>query len=602
MEILDHSDGSVRDVRINSGSPLLWGHNHDEMIGVIEKFWLEDRKSHVTVRFSKNKQAEEVFQDVLDKIVTKVSIGYRILDVKLVSETEGQPDVYRVNEWEPYEVSFVSVPADITVGIERNPNQEDDNMFKRAKNQFQAARRRDPGLDAPIAGGPSSAPPSSAPTAGGFGVPTVSDPSVDLLATERARYAGINDICKRFNRPDLAERAIASGLSLDQTRQLLLESLQTQSQAPVATATTRSLSQADAGMSTQETQSYSLVRGILALQNKQRSFETEVSDSLAKKFGKPARGIYVPLEIQSEGMRAVLQNLPGYNERLNSKTLGTQPDFGGALVDKTYRPELMVEFLRNLTVLGKLGATYLTDLVGDQEIPRQTGSSGTNWVTEDVAGTDTTPIFSTFTMTPKTVTGVCSLTRRLMMQGTPQVEALIRMDMLKQTALAIDLAALDGTGLAGQPTGILRAAGVGTVTLAAIVGANTMTYAEAKKFETALITANSYQMGTPKWLITPGLSENMAVTPRFSTTDSIVICDGPQLHGYDKVVSNMMPNAATAKGAVLGIWTELLIAMWGVLDVVVDSATKIATGGVVLRTFQDVDVNNRHPQSFVKGV
>ncbi|MFP3441154.1 hypothetical protein R0K18_25810, partial [Pantoea sp. SIMBA_133] len=88
-------------------------------IGVVEEAWLDDdRRMRVRVRFSKGKEAEEIWRDVVDGIRRNVSCGY--LPQEMVLERrEGDTEHFRVTRWQPYEISIVSVAADPTVGIGR---------------------------------------------------------------------------------------------------------------------------------------------------------------------------------------------------------------------------------------------------------------------------------------------------------------------------------------------------------------------------------------------------------------------------------------------------------------------------------------------------
>lgn len=118
-EILDVKPESMRLARIRDGAPLLVDHDPADHVGVVEEVVIgADRVARARVRFGRSARAEEVFRDVIDGIRTKVSVGYLIHDLVLEREEEGIP-TYRVTDWEPYENSLVSVPADHTVGVGR---------------------------------------------------------------------------------------------------------------------------------------------------------------------------------------------------------------------------------------------------------------------------------------------------------------------------------------------------------------------------------------------------------------------------------------------------------------------------------------------------
>lgn len=124
-EILDHGKKSVRLDRLTSGGPLLCDHDARDIVGVIESVSIDgDLVGRAVVRFGKSERAEEVYQDVLDGIRRNISVGYVIHKAQLVETGDETIETYRVNDWEPYEVSLVSIPADTTVGVGRAAGEE----------------------------------------------------------------------------------------------------------------------------------------------------------------------------------------------------------------------------------------------------------------------------------------------------------------------------------------------------------------------------------------------------------------------------------------------------------------------------------------------
>jgi len=117
-EVLDHKPSSVRLDRLNNKAPLLLDHDSRNQIGVVESASIKSGKGRAMVRFSKSPAGEAIFQDVLDGIRNKVSVGYRVHKMTLSeSAKNGNEDTYRVDDWEPFEVSVVSIPADDSVGV-----------------------------------------------------------------------------------------------------------------------------------------------------------------------------------------------------------------------------------------------------------------------------------------------------------------------------------------------------------------------------------------------------------------------------------------------------------------------------------------------------
>ena len=118
-EILDHDPSSVRLGRLTDGGPLLVDHDPADHVGVVEKATVsKDRVGRALVRFGKSSRANEIFADVVDGIRRHISVGYRIHSMKQDDESD---EVFRAVDWEPYEISLVSIPADASVGVKIPP-------------------------------------------------------------------------------------------------------------------------------------------------------------------------------------------------------------------------------------------------------------------------------------------------------------------------------------------------------------------------------------------------------------------------------------------------------------------------------------------------
>lgn len=131
-EILCHDEGCINLDRFNDGlGTLLFNHDRDAVVGHIEKVWIEDNRGKALVRFDEDEQSETIFQKVQSGTLQGVSVGYSIkryevLDEKDSVSSNGRfkgPDTYVITDWEPLEISIVSVPADATVGVGRSADE-----------------------------------------------------------------------------------------------------------------------------------------------------------------------------------------------------------------------------------------------------------------------------------------------------------------------------------------------------------------------------------------------------------------------------------------------------------------------------------------------
>lgn len=115
MEELDVSEDAVRLERLNSGAPLLNAHSSWELrdvIGVVERAWIENGEGRALVRFSQREDADEVFRDVKDGILRNISVGYAVHRYDVVEEEDDKLPTYRATDWEPMELSIVPIGFD----------------------------------------------------------------------------------------------------------------------------------------------------------------------------------------------------------------------------------------------------------------------------------------------------------------------------------------------------------------------------------------------------------------------------------------------------------------------------------------------------------
>ncbi len=550
MEVLGHSAGDINMEFINSGrAPLLLDHDMTKQIGVIEEFKLDETAKRTTavVRFGKSALAREVFEDVKDGIRMNISVGYRI---DKLERYEKDNETYYKAQWTPMEVSSVSVPADQSrlVGVGRSKDKQNNNIeVKLMENE----KKQDINLDEVRA-------------------QTVEDAKAEFKRNSKE----IIDLAVKHNKRDLADKAISDGISVAEFRGILLENIS--NNTPLETPS-------EIGMTKEEVREFSLVRAIRAMANpsdrqaqRDAEFEFECSAEAAKQYGKDAQGIMLPAEVlRTWGKRDI-----------NSSDDST-------LISEDYRGGDFIDVLRNESSVMQAGATMLRGLQGNVVIPKKTAASSAGWIaTEGTAASESEFTSGSVTMSPKVIGAFTDATRLLLQQSSLDVENLIRDDLTKSIATAIDLGALAGSGSSGQPTGIANTSGINTTTFAA---ANP-TWAEIVAMESAVANDNALT-GSLGYICRPADFGTLKTTEKATGTAQFVVSPDNTMNGYNVVRSNQV----TSGDFYFGNFADLLIGMYGGLDITVDPYALSTSGGVRIVALQTVDVAVRHAVSFCKS-
>jgi HK97 family phage major capsid protein len=180
--------------------------------------------------------------------------------------------------------------------------------------------------------------------------------------------------------------------------------------------------------------------------------EYEVHQELAR-ISPPTRspvGFYVPWQAVARAVRFAIRA---------PYQVGTASQ-GGNLVATNLLADSFIDLLRPRTTVLQLGAVSLPGMVGNAAIPSQTAGTTTYWVGESSAPTEAEGTFGQVPASPKTVAALSKFTRQLARQATPAADVLLARTLVSDLALALDYAALNGTGAGGQPIGILNASGI----------------------------------------------------------------------------------------------------------------------------------------------
>lgn len=602
IEILDHTPTSVRLDRIRDSGSLLVNHDEDDQVGVVLSVSIDaDRKGRAIVKFGNSARAQEIFQDILDGIRKHVSVRYRIHAAVLQEIREGDVEVIRITDWEPYEISIVPVPFDHSVGVNRNA--EIPHVEKPAiapQNTPIVEKTRNTSKDIPTMiiktlraenGDLVRAECDEATGAITKVLETIEKAGADHAtvrsagaAGERSRASEILELGEKYKMVDLAARHVREGKTLAEFQTAAIDEMNKRSAAPLSEQNRG----AEIGMSDKDVKNYSFLKAVRSLANpgdkkmqQEAAYEIECSAEAQRAYGKEAKGILIPADVLGRAFNAGgAANAPS----------GAQT--GQTLVQTTMLTGSFIEMLRNRTTIMKL-ATVMGGLVGNVEIPKQTGGATAYWLGEGDDATEGTPTLGQIPLSPKSLAAYTDITRRLAMQSSPDAEGIVRRDLNNAMAQAIDLAGYYGTGTAFQPKGLKNYTGINGVDFAA---ANP-TFAELVAMETA-IAADNADIGQMGYVGNSAFRGHAKTTVKFSSAGSATIWEpGGTVNGYRTEITNQV-NAADV---FFGNFADFIIAMWGGLDLTVDPYSLSKSGGLRLVVFQDVDMALRRVESICWG-
>lgn len=624
FEVLDHSPAAVRMGRLQDGAPLLKDHDRGIQIGVVESARVEGGQLRVGARFGNSEVAKAERADVADGIRSKVSIGYIVHELVLAEKRENGVDVYRATDWEPLEVSTVAIPADPTVGfgraegdvafrdhetrvIRRDIRQGEtmekiwvvgeDGVLRRINaSEFDATKHERAAAPAVMQAAPAPQPSgvSVGATRGAEAVDTAA-----VAQAERQRVQEILAIGARFNCTDKANDAIRDGLAWERFRDHVWMS------QPAGTPLDKPKSAL--GMSPKEVKRFSILRAVSALvdhhKREDAAFELECSRAVAEQTGQTPRGFFVPADVLYDESDFLLgTGGRSRNEGRRDLLVGT-PTAGGNLVATNLLAGSFIELLRNRAAVMRLGARTLPGLVGNVDIPRQSGGATAGFVAEATNVPESEATFDKVSLVPRTLGVWTDISRKLLLQATPAIEGLVRDDLNLAIALGVDNVAINGSGTAPTPRGIRNVVGIGSVALgtngAAPTWVSQVNLVASVMVANADIGALGFLTNAKAWATLMG-AERTAANGRYLLEEP-----GTRLLGYGFDVSNQVPSnlvkgssGAVCSAEIFGNWAELFIGEWGTLDLFPDPYTLGDQGAIRIRAFKDLDIAVRHPASF----
>ncbi|MEN3752505.1 phage major capsid protein [Mangrovibacter sp. SLW1] len=534
-EILLHGQGNCDLTRLNNSAALLFNHNLDHQIGVVEIASIDqDKVGRALVRFSCTEKADEKYRMVMEKVLTKVSVGYEILDYRI----EGQDLL--VTSWMPYEISMVSVPADDLVGVGRALDVSDEELYAEILNrpellemlqgQETDSTEPDEAAEAQTESESESIEPEQEQDSTEQG--TESEPDSEMInkTEEQERIAELEGMA-RVLKVDVTE-AITNGISVADFK--------------------RQLTNINNNIKEDNKMEFSLKQLI-------RSFVdgTEIQSEMGE------RGAIVP----ASALRAV-----------SSTT-------GASLIQETIKYDSYVDVLRANSILAKFNLMVISGLEGNGtlSIPYLGGdfTDSFGFVNEDSAGVEADPSFGSIDLVPRDFTGSVYLTH-IMQKSASAAERFVSDAILKGSANKLEkLVMAEVVAEAGSNTDVtavdydtvidgLATLGTNNVSEANIVAV--MSPAMAALCRKVVVKGNT----NAKFLL-EGTGDNMVLAGSTPVVVSTLVADGV---------------------VVMGDFSNIVIASWGDLELDSDTTTARAKKGMYVRTWSTIDFKVTRPEAF----
>jgi len=579
-EILSHDEGAADLSRLNDGGAVLFNHDMNKPIGVVESARIdsETKRGYAKIRFSRNKFASEILEDVKDGILRGISFGYQINDI---DETE---DGMLARSWSVHELSVVTVPADPTIGFGRS-------LIEPSQGNSISMEDKSPleEINSAVETASPSVRTMEESTKQETAVDTAEAVEIDIKAEvqraideNNARTASITSLCREFGKygaEELADSLIRGNKSPEEAKAAILDLVKNKAEVSNSPIRSTDMTTNDVGLDQKEIKQFSFLRALNALANptdraaqEAAAFEREVSDAASKKYEKPANGILVPNEVLRRDLN-----------------VGTATA-GGNLVPTELLAGSFIDILRKRMAVMATNPTMLTGLSGNVSIPRMTSTSTAYFVGESGAPTESQQAFDQVNMTPKTIGAFVDYSRRLLLQSSIDVEAMIRDDIAKVIATKLDNAAIYGSGSSNEPLGIKDTTGVGTSTITTFG-----TFAEYIALETDVAAANA-DVANMYYLINASARGALKSTEKATNTGQFVF-ENNEINGYPAIVSNQLAN----NDVLFGDFSQFVIGMWSGLDLTVDPYANATSGSVRIIALQDVDFAVKQPTAFSFG-
>ncbi|EFO4650730.1 major capsid protein [Escherichia coli] len=610
-EILVHTPEAVDLSRLNNNAPLLFNHNFDNHIGVVCNARIDaDNVGRALVRFSKHGTlANDIRNKVIEGTMEKISVGYDIKEYH-IDYTKGQ---LIVTKWAPFEISFVTVPADDSVGLNRSLNTITVNLeakrdmtkeqIEEIKEEQESAQVEETPVEENkeseveetqerqveenkenenLEDGKDAEHPES-----------VDDDSSTVREAEEVKEEReaapveeekIEEVAERSEEDELEIREIARELNINEddeefkralaNKEITPEAFRTKALNKIATAQRNNEQQIKDSKMEKTFDLNNVIRSLVdgeALGANEAEFSAMAATATMQR-GRAARGgsVFVP----TAAMRAAADG--------NTKATLT------AVTDEKLLNDSYVAMLLPESVLGRLGVKVLSGLTSPTAIPKMTASSveSFGFVDENGAAPEGKAEFANVKMAPKTFAGGNPISRASL-KTVPGIATLITDHINQAVRIKLEQLILSDKENARGPAGVIKQ----LVDAGRVEKKAAFSYKDFLK-EIAKLTDAGVPAQAIKFAMSGATAAELESTLKDNGVSGYIIENG-KLAGYDVVTSGVIP----VDHIVLGSFDAITIGEWGGLELDIDDTTYRAQSAIVPRIWVDLDYVVTQPEA-----
>lgn len=620
-EVLDHSAEGVDLSRVQKGTALLFNHNRDMQLGTISAPTLEGGRCYVMAKMSDADDVASYRQRVKEGVLKDTSIGYTVLDDGTCTGAKDGIPIYKFR-FAINEASLVTIPADTSVGVGRSRAGEQKEQLREItidvpdKQTNNTSTRQNLSMETPTAPAPEKPP-----------VVNVVEERAAGRAAYKAACKKIDDYVTALKNEQWRKAAAEIALKHKDKDEPVFDEFRDEALTKFEGVIVLNQEQANpnVGIDRRSIRKFSMAKCMLELSSKKglTGLEKEVCEFAAKEYGnKDGRvfeGAAIPSDITDARADETLDlnqrgmdNLAWEMNRLRgaismSRTMNASTfTAGGFLVGTELLAGSYIDYLRNACFIGQgpFGIIELGGLVGNVAIPKQTTTAQTYWLPEGGSVTAADFAGSQLYGTPHRLACLTQWTKQLLLQSTPSIEMLVRMDQARATAVEEDRVVYQGSGASGEPIGIINTTGID----ASVTFSGNWTQAKSLAFQLAIENANANTVGEMVFVSNPTTKSYAMGTVQVSASTFPIYIWMPS-GGEFPTIAGSMGGKVLGYGAystknmtarvLFGIYNNNVTKFrWGGFDLMVEPYTGAATETIKSYLNEWLDIGLRYPQAF----